>query len=194
MAAPPIVCPGRYANVTAAFLAEPTPPGNDSTYPVHNNLNIPTLQNDYFAFADVEISTAMESTKLYGAWSQFQGTYGGPVGGQVRLSGFVPAQTAMGLYVGRRIMLTHSWAWTDPVTSTAYSKTGSVPVKITKSTVSTRVNDTMRVSLEAEFDYRRVQPANQNDGNYIWDNTRQVGSFGYRNITPDPKSDFPFKV
>lgn len=190
----PIVCPGKYANVTAAFLAEPTPPGNDSSYPVHNNLNIPALENDYFAFAECDITSSLKSTSMFGAWSQFQGTYGGPVMGQVRLAGFVPAQVAMGLYVGRRVMLTHTWSWTNPADSVAYSKTGSIPVKITKIAVSTRVNDTMRVSIESEFDYRRVQPELGGSGNYIWDTVRQPGSYGYRNITPDPKSNFPFKV
>lgn len=170
----PTVCPGKYANVTALFLDEPTPPGNDTTYPVHNKINIPLLQNDYFAFAECEVSSVMNAKVVYGAWSQFQGTYGGTIGGSVRLNGFVPAQVAMGLYIGRRVMLTHSWAWTDPATSTAYSKTGSIPVKIVKQVVGTRVNDLMRVSIDAEFDYRRVQPSDS--GDYIWDNTRVTGS------------------
>jgi len=188
----PIVCPGKYANVTALFLAEPTPPGNDTTYPVHNNINIPLLQNDYFAFAECEVTSTMNGKVVHGAWSQFQGTYGGTISGNVRLNGFVPAQVAMGLYIGRRLMLTHSWSWTDTATSTAYSKTGSIPVKIMKQVVGTRVNDLMRVSIDAEFDYRRAQPSNS--GDYIWDNTRVTGSYGYRNITPDPKSNFPFQV
>ena len=188
----PIVCPGRYANVTAAFLAEPIPPGNDSTYQVFPPTAFPTLQNDYFAFHECEFTTSIKHTVMHGAWSLTQGTYGGQLMGSARLNGFVPAQTAMGLYVGRRIMLTHSWAWTDPNTSASYAKIGSVPVKIVKSVVSTRVNDTIRVSLEAEFDYRRVQPSYGAD--YIWDNQRQPGSYGYRNITPDPTTTFPFQV
>lgn len=189
----PIVCPGKYANVTASFLGEPTPPGNDDEYPVFSPTAFPTVQNSYFAFTECEFTTSAKHTVVMGGWSNTQGVYGGgQMNGQARLAGFVPAQVALGLHVGRRLALTHSWAWTDPQTSTAYSKTGTVPVKIVKVVVGTRVNDVIRVNIEAEMDYRRMQP--QYGADYIWDNQRQPGSYGYRSITPDPKSSFPFQV
>lgn len=192
MAAPPIVCPGRYTNITATFLAEPTPPGNDSTYPVHNNMNIPTLQTDYFAFHECEVSVSMQPNVVVGGWSIYQGCYGNSINGQVRLNGFVPAQVSMGLYVGRRLNLIHTWNYTDPVTSAIYTKPFSIPVKIMKMVTGVKVQDTIRVSIESEFDYRRNQPSYS--GEYIWDNTRQPGSYGYENITPSPKTNYPFMV
>lgn len=185
----PIICAGKYTNVTVAPLSEPLYPGNTSAYVVGPARDTVTLENDYMAFSDCEVKTHMDTTPVHNSWSVSEGTQGGMISGTLSLRGWIPAQKSMGLYIGRRVLVTHSWDWTDPNTSTAYTKPYSITVKIVDINIHSQVKGAINLSVECKWDNRMDGPKSQ-PGNFDSDKD----GYGYRPLYPVITAALPYKV
>lgn len=192
----PYVCSGKYTQVRATAIGEPTPPGNDADYEVYYTPGATPISNDYMTFAEVTTDMRCGSLKFFNSFSHLQGTLGGAVEGSVTLTGYLPVQSAMGLYVGRRIQLSHTWAWTDPATSTEYDKDWDVVVRIVGVKLSSQVRGAIYVNINAEVDERPMKSPTVGQGGYDWDyTTGDPNSNGYRAISlPSVQSELPWRV
>lgn len=185
----PIICAGKYTQVTVKPLNEPTYPGNSTTYVVGPSRDSITIENDYMAFAECEVKTHMDTTAVHNSWSIAEGTQGGMISGSLSLRGWIPVQKSLGLYIGRRILVTHDWNWTNPDTSTAYTKKYALPVKIVDIVVNSQVKGAISLSIECKWDNRMDVPTS-NPGNFDSDKN----GYGYRPLSPVITSGLPYKV
>jgi len=192
----PYVCSGKYTQVRAVAIGEPTPPGNDTSYQVYYVPNPTPIANDYMTFAEVVTDMRCGAIKFNNSFSHIGGTLDGAVEGSVNLTGFLPVQSAMGLYVGRRINLLHTWAWTDPVSTTEYDKDWNIVVRIISIKLSSQVKGAIYVTVGAEVDERPMKSPTIGSGGYDWDyTTGDPWSNGYRAVgLPSVQNELPWRV
>lgn len=192
----PYVCSGKYTQVRATVIGEPTPPGNDTSYQVYYVPNPTALNNDYMTFAEVVTDMRCGAIKFNNSFSHIGGTLGGAVEGSVTMTGFLPVQSAMGLFVGRRVQLTHDWTWTDPTNSTEYEKQWTIVVRIISVKLSSQVRGAIHVSIGAEVDERPMRSPGVGSGGYDWDyTTGDLNSNGYRAVgLPSVQNELPWRV
>jgi len=169
----PRIAPGKYTNITARYLREPTPGGDEENpWPIPRPLiplddtNPHGIANDYLSFHTMIVEPSVGHTIRYGAWSQAQQAYQGKSGGSVTLHGYIPIQLAMGIYVGRRLEVTKTWSHTMDGTPYTINFT---PLKLLVVSIPQQiaVKENMKVTVNCVMDYRTGE-LTRGKGPYNW--------------------------